>query len=344
MPLCSYHCVMFGGKKSLPAQSSVLAPGPLMQAARAHYPIERGASCVLRRRSVHDTYVVSGADEQFALRVYRHGHRGQDEIQWELSLVEHLAAQGAAVAPPLRTQAGNRFAIVLAPEGPRPVALFRYAPGQVCRGDQMTAVHARAYGRALAGTHLRMETFETRYDRFELDLDHLLLRPIHVLAPHMREREHDLTYLRRLADDVREAVLDFDDRGLSRGLCHGNATGANAHLDQRGEFTLFDFDAAGFGWRSYDVATFRWAMLRSHGRLKADEAFSAFLEGYREVRGFPKVDEEAVPPFVAAHQIWYMGEQAALTAEMGTSLMDDAYFDDAINFLHDWYKEMMAYS
>jgi len=138
--------------------------------------------------------------------------------------------------------------------------------------------------------------------------------------------------------------VEFDDRGLSRGLCHGDATGANAHLDQRGEFTFFDFDRAGAGWRTYDIATFRWGMLRFYDRAKADEIFEAFLAGYREVRGLPRVDEDAVPPFVAAREIWLMGLHAALAAGQGYATLNDHYFDKAVNFLHDWYKEMLAYT
>ena len=335
---------MFAGKHSLPALRSVLTPEPLLRAAREHYTIERGAACDLIHRGVNDTYAVTAPGQRFALRVYRHDWRTNAEIQWELSLLEHLDAEGAPVSAPVRTRSGNRFSIVLAPEGPRPVALFRFVSGKECIGDAMNVPHARAYGRSLAAIHLRMDTFQAGHSRFELDLDYLLTRPLAALEPRMTGRSQDITYLHRLADDIREAVVEFDDRGLSRGLCHGDASGANAHLDQRGEFTFFDFDGAGSGWRSYDIASFRWGMLRYGSREAADENFEAFLEGYREVRGLAKVDEEAVPPFVAAREIWFMGLHAGMTPMEGTAFMHDGYFDESINFLHDWYKEMLAYS
>lgn len=338
------NCVMFGSKKALPAQSSVLGPAPLLDAAREHYAIERGATCALVHHGINDTYVIEAPGQHFALRVYRHAHRTNAEIQWELSLLEHLDAEDAPVAPPVRTRSGNRFSMVLAPEGPRPVALFEFAQGKPCRTGSMTPPHARSFGRAVASVHLRMDTYQAEHPRFELDLDYLLIKPIAALAPYMSEREHDLTYLRRLADDIREAVVEFDARGLVRGLCHGGTTTRNAHLDQRGDFTLFDFDSAGAGWRTYDLASFRWETLRNFDRRRADEVFNAFLEGYREVRGLLKVDEEAIPPFVAARQICLMGTQAAKAVDEGSALMDEAYFDQSINFLHDWYKEMLAYS
>jgi Ser/Thr protein kinase RdoA (MazF antagonist) len=335
---------MFGGKKALPALRSVLAPESLLRAAREHYVIERGASCDLIHSGINDTYEVTAEDQHFVLRVYRYGWRQQPELQWELSLLEHLDAEGAPVAAPIRTRSGNRFSIVLAPEGPRPVALFQFAPGTPCRAQSMTVHHARAYGRGLAALHLRMDDFAPEYPRFEIDFDRLLNHPLKVLEPRMTERPQDLTYLQRVADDIREAIVEFDNQGMTKGLCHGGATGINAHLDQRGDFTFFDFDNAGAGWRAYDIASFRWGMLRYCGRRKADENYKAFLEGYREVRGLTRVDEDAVPPFVAAREIWRMGQDALTTNEQGYAFMHNPYFDDAINFLHDWYKEMLAYS
>lgn len=335
---------MFGDKKALPALRSVLAPEPLLRVAREHYPIERGARCELLHSGRNDLYRIESPNLQFVLRVYGHERHPMPEIQWELSLVDHLDAEGAPVAAPIRTASGNRFAIVLAPEGPRPVALFQYVGGKSCFGDAMTAPHARAYGSALAAVHLRMDTFEPKHPRSEIDLESLLQSPIKALEPRMTERPQDLTYLRRLADDIREAIVEFDDRGLTRGVCHGGATSGNAHIDPRGEFTFFDFDLAGGGWRAYDIATFRWGMLRHCTRRKADENYGAFLEGYREVRGLPKVDEDAVPPFVAAHEIWRMGARAAAATSHGYASINDGYLDDCVHFLHDWYKEMLAYS
>src|SRR5690606_10532431 len=125
-----------------------------------------------------------------------------------------------------------------------PVAMFKYASGRPRFGDAMTAAHARAYGSALANLHLRMDNFEATYPRFEIDFELLLSKPLTALEPRMTERPHDLTYLQRIAEDIREAFVEFDDRGLTTGLCHGAVTGRNAHLSQRGEFTFFDFDMA----------------------------------------------------------------------------------------------------
>jgi Ser/Thr protein kinase RdoA (MazF antagonist) len=336
---------MFGGKQSLPPSISILAAEPLLRVAREHYDIDREATCELAHHGVNDTYVISEPRQKFALRVYREGWRDQDDIQWELALLEHLDSEGAPVAPPLRTRSGNRFAVVLAPEGPRAVALFRFAPGKQFPADVMTLPHARAIGRALAAVHLRMDTYEPPYTRFELDLDHLLSSPLNALEPLMASRKQDLAYLRCLTGEIREGVAGFEARGLARGVCHGDVTTANALLDQRGEYTFLDFDSSGSGWRTYDIATFRWEMLRAcEERRKADENYCAFLEGYREVRSFEKLDEDAVPAFVAAREIWRMGLHAVLGAEIGQLTLDDRYFERAIGFLHDISKEMPVLS
>jgi Ser/Thr protein kinase RdoA (MazF antagonist) len=43
------------------------------------------------------------------------------------------------------------------------------------------------------------------------------------------------------------------------GICHGDVVFANLRRDDRGRFTLFDFDCSGYGWRSYDVAISLWS-------------------------------------------------------------------------------------
>ena len=80
-------------------------------------------------------------------------------------------------------------------------------------------------------------------------------------------------------------------------------------------------------------------MLRFLDRRKADERWRAFLEGFREVRGIPQVDESAVHPFVAARQIWLMGLDAARAEDEGYHFLDDRYFDGAMSFLKDWEAE-----
>ena len=39
-----------------------------------------------------------------------------------------------------------------------------------------------------------------------------------------------------------------------------------------------------------------------------------------------------------------MGGQAMRTTDEGYSGLNERYFDQSIHFLHDWYKEMLAYS
>ncbi len=333
---------MFGSKKTLPVNRSLLDEAALLDAARRHYPIGRDATCVLMHRGLNDTYRIASSAGDYALRVYRAGWRNEPEIRWELSLLSHLQDQAGPVAAPITTRAGNLFGIVAAPEGLRYAALFEFAPGKQCTGEAMTVERARAYGRAAAAVHLRIDTFETGFPRFELDLHYLLLQPLTQLEPRMTDRPQDLADLRHLAQRLRDMIVEIDSRGLTRGICHGDMDGGNASLGPDNEFRFYDFDCAGSGWRAYDLATFRWGMLRSMDRRRADERWRAFLEGYREVRGIPQVDESAVHPFVAARELWLMGLHAASTEDNGYAFMNDAYFDRALTFLKDWEAERLS--
>ncbi|HEX5367879.1 MAG TPA: phosphotransferase, partial [Dehalococcoidia bacterium] len=236
---------MFGSKKTLPARRSLLDEAALLDAARQHYPIASDATCVLVHRGLNDTYRIASSDADYALRVYRAGWRSEPEIRWELSLLSHLKEQAGPIAAPISTRAGNLFGIVAAPESLRHAALFEFAPGKECSGEAMTVERARAYGRAAAAVHLRLDTFETGFPRFELDLHHLLLQPMTLLEPRMTERPQDLADLRHLSQRLRDMIVEIDSRGLTRGICHGDMDGGNASLGRDNEFRFYDFDCAG---------------------------------------------------------------------------------------------------
>lgn len=98
-----------------------------------------------------------------------------------------------------------------------------------------------------------------------------------------------------------------------------------------GVLTFFDFDYCGLGWRSYDIAVFRWA-LEMH-KLPEEEikrSWESFIDGYLSNRKLYEIDIKVIPLFVAVRQLWLMG------SHMGSK--DNWHFrenkiDQYLNFL-----------
>lgn len=334
---------MFGRKpRTFPVQRTVLSAPDLLTEVAQHYGLTGARGCELLSIGHNDHYRIFGSDGDYVVRVYGAGWRSLDEILWELSLLEHLEQQGVPVSSALKTAGGSWYGMVQAPEGLRHVVLFKDVPDRARHPEGLSVQHARAYGRAVASLHNAGERYESRYPRFALDLTYLLGTPLQALWSRLASRPEDLTYVRDLIDKVRATIIEMEERGLARGVCHGDADGNNGHLDERGNLTLTGFDFAGPGWYAYDLATFRWSLLRRSDKLQTAAIWDTYLRGYREQRSLALADEQASAPFVVAREVWLMGLHAATGPDLGFGRMDHHYFDRSIELLKNWDKDMLG--
>lgn len=318
-----------------PVQLSILKAHDLGNEVASRYGLSGPTTCELFAQGVNDTYVLSVGHQKFALRVYRSGWRSDADVAFELELLEHLKQEGANVCAPVRTPSGDLSFTLNAPEGRRRVGLFDFAAGAPPQWDKRDPDEARAYGEGVGLIHAGMVNFRSRHRRFHLDLDHLLGTPLRELEPRLSHRSADWAYLQRLARRMRHSIGDRDE-GLTRVICHGDFHGGNAHRGADGSFQFFDFDCAGPGWRAYDLAVFRWGLMRRPKDHQVEDLWQAFVDGYRSRQALNDVDLAAVPEFVAIRQIWLMGLHATIVRTRGSGFMNDAYFDRELKILRDW--------
>jgi Ser/Thr protein kinase RdoA (MazF antagonist) len=252
-------------------------------------------------------------------------------VLYEVDVLNHLAGKGVPVATPIARIDGSYLQRVDAPEGPRQLVLFSYAPGEDVWGrDEYVA----PYGRAAAAIHAATDDFASPHARFPLDLAELLDRPLASIEPHLTHRPDDWSYLQRVADNLRDRVTAIPSAELERGFCHGDLHGGNAHGED-GRLTFFDFDCCGPGWRAYDVAVFLWSATLGAPK-QARRRWEAFLAAYREGRDMREIDLAAVPLFVAIRHIWLLGLHAGNGQDWGYGWQDDRYYDRALQFLRTW--------
>jgi Ser/Thr protein kinase RdoA (MazF antagonist) len=114
--------------------------------------------------------------------------------------------------------------------------------------------------------------------------------------------------------------------GLDRGICHMDLTLDNVHLAD--DLTVFDFDSAGMCWRAVEP----WGVLKLSATY-----FHAWLAGYRTVRPFGAVDEQAVAAFaiVADFRVvaWKLGVAAS---SRGVPLLGVADLPAIVDGWLDW--------
>ena len=115
-----------------------------------------------------------------------------------------------------------------APEGPRLAVLFVHAAGDEWVPGHEGEAHAAAYGEAAARLHNACDDFASDQPRFELDLVHLLDRPLATFEPFLRDRPDDDRYLRALVALLRGRV-EAAASDLRWQACHGDLHGGNTH-------------------------------------------------------------------------------------------------------------------
>ncbi len=314
-----------------PVTHSTLSGPALAEALGRLYALDPIHECVLLERHMHDTYLVRTAGARHILRLYRCGVRSREAIGYELDLLDHLAARGVLVATPIADRAGERIHEVAAPEGPRFLALFRFATGSPA---PLTPPAMRRYGQALAALHRAGEGFVSPHQRPPLDLDLLVHRSIARLEPWLVRAPADGLFVARLLETLAQALARLVRDGLGVGVCHGDCHEANVHLDA-GRFTFFDFDLCGPGWPAFDLAVVRDRIQQTGSPISVWESF---LAGYQETRPLGRAEVDAIPWLVVARNLFVAQGvlEHAGSWGLGLHFADGRYAADLVRYLRLW--------
>jgi Ser/Thr protein kinase RdoA (MazF antagonist) len=247
-------------------QRSMADPSALAALVAERYGLDV-TGCVLLRSLVNDVYRVDTTDGPRVLKVYRAGGHSLADVTWELDLA---AALGPLVAPGI-----GPAGVIEAAEGPRPYALWAWVPGERPRPPFDDALFRR-FGAAAAEFHTAAD--DRGIGRRAFAVEEALGRPYTELRP--RLAADDRTAIEGL---IGAAVTHLDGLDLPRGVCHGDLSLDNLHLD--GDRVIFyDLDRAGWGRRAADLT----------GPASTDH-WPAFLAGYREVRPLSDTEVGALP-------------------------------------------------
>jgi len=315
-----------------PAVHSVLDPAALCAEVAAQYTLGEPSACTLLRSWINEVYELRIGAGRFILKVFRHGWRTPGEVAYEAALMQHLAACGFPVAPPVARRDGAAVGLLAAAEGPRPAALYPLLEGRPPLPPS-DAVY-RQVGQTLATLHGALDSYAPVHPRRALDVWYLAEEPLGWLEPALRDRPADWAFLQRLVQSARERLGALDETGaLAWGPVHGDATLDNLLLMADGRIGVYDFDQSGPGWRAYElqsVFAYAWAVQRP-------SFWAAIRDGYSAVRPLSAEELAAMPCFVVLNRLWCMGFETHVVARnRGQWIVDRDYFDERLAWLRRW--------
>jgi Ser/Thr protein kinase RdoA (MazF antagonist) len=252
---------------------SLLAPDDIAALVTDVYRVP-ATGAVLLRSLKNDVYRVDTARGPLVLKLYA-TDRPLAGVVWEVRLAAHL---GERVPQGVPLPDGQPAGALDAPEGARAYALWEWAPGSPPPAPATDRLAGR-FGRAVASFHSAADAGAPPAPR-GTDLGELLGPTLHRVRAAVAPADRELLDLFGAALPERLGAADLD-----RGICHGDVSLDNVHLDGD-RLVLYDLDLAGVGWRAADLTG-----------VASTPSWPAFLAGYREVRPFGGADLAALPWF-----------------------------------------------
>lgn len=319
------------------ARRSVVDPGYLAYCLSGRYDMGEWTECVYWLRGLNDTYRIRTASGLCILRVYR-AAISESDVSYELSMLvqvdEIVRASRTKVSMPIRQRDGGLYTVIDAPEAPRVAVVFDYISG--VENVLHDAASCYAFGQSAAELHAAMDQVAVDQPlRYELDTDFLIDQPLERIVQYIGAEHEAVPLLTEYASALKARVQEAARQGLDWGLCHGDMHGNNNAFQVDEGYIHYDFEWTAKGWRAYDLAQVK-ARKRQPAKELQQELWDALMAGYRSVRSFSALDEQAVELFIAVRRLWVMSLDVAFIPS------DSGALDYGEDWLHDFVEEFRA--
>ena len=304
-------------------------------------------------------FLVNSQGQRYVYRIYTDHDfyvRNPEAYRYELDLLVYLKEHTLAVPEPVRRLDGQLLSVVGAATdtssgthlGPwrdgACGALFRFFEGEehVTWYPEVQEPVVISFGAAVAEIHQQADRFQKPYCRHHFDLQYLLDGPLHTLESILKERRgQDLSFFKEYADHMRRQINELGKGKDIYGLIHADLHVGNILYHPNNGYCILDFDQCAFGWRAYDVATFKYNIIETVPDHLTDEIWRCFLEGYNQVRPLTQQELDCLPVFANGWTLWDIGETLVLATQWGGhrpdlvegDLTQDEYLDEAVETL-----------
>lgn len=291
---------------------SVVDPEFINAEVTRRYDLAGPFSTFLLYRGMNDVYLVQGANERYALRVWRKTYRDVDEVSYELDFLDFLKSRDFPASVALRTKEDELYFKILTPEGVRAVALYTWAPGKKF-GECLSEETAERIGAAFARMHLLGQEYQgdKPYStenalRFQVTVPALL--------DFVYDRPDDLRDYAIISERLAAKLEAIQSEDVPMGICHCDFHPSNVHVAEDSTITLLDFDGAGEDYLMQDVKNFVWGNLFYGFSSSIGDAFE---RGYESVRPFTEKEKEYGELFLMAKAFRLVAGMAKSSSAVG---------------------------
>lgn len=291
----------------------------LMRAAQAGlraWDLGQATLALLKYRENAVFAVSSATGAKAALRLHRPGYRRDEHIRSELAWMSALSQAGIATPAVIATRDGDVMGYGQADDlAPRQCDLLGWVDGAplgtleggVDLDEGALRDVYRTLGETAARIHAHGQTWRVppSFQRPEWNIDSLIgddptfgkfweLNPLD---------DSQRTVLFRAREIARERLAQLDSGASSYGLTHGDLVPDNILAGPAG-LRVVDFDDCGASWYGFELAT---SIFPLSGSPAFEPARDAYVEGYGAVSSIAALQLEAMPDFLMARALSYLG-------------------------------------
>ncbi|MFK7958320.1 MAG: phosphotransferase [Lysobacterales bacterium] len=274
---------------------SVLHPQWLADEVAKRYDLSGKVTGFLLYRGLNDVYLLQDGKHKHALRVWRRGWRDVDSVGYELDFLDFLRQKSFAASTALRAKDGSLYFKANSPEGERAIALYDWAPG-VKFAEALDEGTAERIGVLFAQMHLLGLEYAGDH-QFCTDEAVSFTKNMPALMAFLYDRTDDARDYELFASRLVDRLRELEGEDVPLGVCHRDFHPGNVHVDNQGQITLLDFDAAGEDFLMQDVKNFAWGNLFYGFSPTYGEAFE---RGYQSIRPFTQAEIENSELFLVA--------------------------------------------
>ena len=260
------------------------------------YQLEPIETWVELATTFHRLYLIHTSATAFVLRISSADPESLRFDEARLTLLSALAAADVPVVQPIQRRDSGYSGPFTPADYPCVAVLYAYVPG-LTPGRTITAAQSGAFGRALARLHHATSDGSASCNLPDLpDLD-LIDQPAAVIAAWPDFQHH--TALHSITTIAKQMLHTLPQTSAAFGFCHGDVHPMNVIINAE-NVTLLDFEWSGYGWRSYDLATFLWAI---GGTPAMPQLRDSFLDGYQTIRSLTAQERAILPFFIGLRHL-----------------------------------------
>ena len=247
-------------------------------------------------------------ERPLVLRLHRPGYNSVAQLQSEVSWVRSLEEAGLPVPRAIATPGGDHYVAVDVDGIEHQAGVVDWVDGTPLREhDPMPVECFRRLGELAAGVRCHAEQWRipAGFDRRSWDAAGFVGEsPLWGRFWEADDLDPEQRSVLAAAREALRTELGSLSTGPERfGLIHADLHTANVMADGD-RLTMIDFDDAGFGWWTHELAV---ALFDRHGEDDYDEARRLILEGYRSVHPLDAEEEATIDTFLVVRHCMLVG-------------------------------------